>query len=130
MNVTNSFRRSGVLAVGVAAVLGFSAAPAHADVTIQGSCSSGYICMWEDEDYSGSKYIDHNKSWGTSVEIDWWDGDNEISSFKNYTGCKLILWSNDNFGGSSRTFGSSTQTYSNLETTGFDNNAESFELVC
>lgn len=85
----------------------------------------GYICMWEDPDRGGSKYIHHNPATNYSVDIDGWDGDNEISSVWNRTSCTITLYDNDNFTGDSLRV--PPQTYrENLELSGFDNQAESF----
>jgi hypothetical protein len=85
----------------------------------------GYICMWEDPHRGGSKYIHHDPSTDYTVDIDGWDGDNEISSVWNRTSCTIILHANDDFTGD--TLKVYPQTYKeNLELSGFDNQAESF----
>jgi hypothetical protein len=85
----------------------------------------GYICMWEDPDRGGSKYVHHDPSTDYSVDIDGWDGDNEISSVWNRTSCTIILYDYDDFTG--ELLRVRPQTYlSNLELNGHDNDAESF----
>ncbi|MCD0447569.1 peptidase inhibitor family I36 protein [Glycomyces sp. A-F 0318] len=85
----------------------------------------GYICMWEDPNRGGEKYIHHDPSTDYSVDIDGWDGDNEISSVWNRTSCTLILYDYDDFTG--ELLKVRPQTYlANLELNGHDNDAESF----
>lgn len=48
-----------------------------------GTCSAGRVCMWEDPNFSGSRYVNVLPSVNRYYEIDWWNGDNEISSVVN-----------------------------------------------
>ena len=75
-------------AAGVAVV---SAGPASAD----GYCPPGRVCMWEDRDFSGSRYVDVAAVPGT-YNIDGWDGDNEITSLDNASGREVWVYDNDN----------------------------------
>lgn len=80
-----------VAVLGLAAV---GAAPASAD----GYCPSGRICMWEDQNFTGDRWVDVKGSPG-SVEIGGWDGDHEISSIDNASGHDLRLSPADLNGG-------------------------------
>jgi hypothetical protein len=82
--------RSAVAAAAVGGATVIMAAPASANV-----CASGNVCMWEDANYTGSKYVDIVGRPGT-YDIDWWNGDNEITSIKNPTNLYLDLYDNDN----------------------------------
>ena len=66
------------------------------------SCDSGRICMYEDSNYTGSKYVNW-KPTGTNqkYQIDGWDGDNEISSVINRTRYNIRLYDNDDYSGRS-----------------------------
>src|SRR4051812_23368489 len=54
-------------------------------------CADGHLCMWEDPGYSGSQYVDQPGNPGR-YDIDWWNGDNEISSVINKTGKCIKLY--------------------------------------
>ncbi|SDM32896.1 peptidase inhibitor family I36 protein [Allokutzneria albata] len=59
-------------------------------------CPDDHVCMWEHENYSGTRYIFVNPPSGTTYyEIDWWHGDNEISSLLNFTNCTITLFDKD-----------------------------------
>jgi hypothetical protein len=90
-------------------------------------CSENYVCMWEDPGYNGSRYVRQYKSSGY-YQIDGWDGDNEISSVKNYTGKCVRLYDNDDHTGDSYRIDKNVRTISNLEEVGFDNDAESYRI--
>ncbi|MFF4252779.1 peptidase inhibitor family I36 protein [Streptomyces sp. NPDC001663] len=64
------------------------------------SCDSGRICMYEDSNYTGSKYVNW-KPTGTNqkYQIDGWDGDNEISSLINNTSYRIRIYDNDDYSG-------------------------------
>lgn len=64
------------------------------------SCDSGRMCMYEDANYTGSKYVNW-KPTGTNqkYQIDGWDGDNEISSLINNTAYKIRVYDNDDYSG-------------------------------
>lgn len=74
--------------------------PAHAAETT--ACNSGRACLWEDANKAGERYAHHLPSTAMQVEIDWWDGDNEISSVYNRTSYWLILWDGDGWVGDKR----------------------------
>ncbi|WP_086821681.1 peptidase inhibitor family I36 protein [Allokutzneria sp. NRRL B-24872] len=62
------------------------------------SCPNDTICMWEDSGYTGTRYIQVELRPGDGAriyEIDWWHGDNEISSVINNTGCEFTLRATD-----------------------------------
>ncbi len=99
-----------------------TALPAHA-----GACPENYVCMWEDPGYTGSLYVRQYKTSGY-YEIDGWDGDNEISSVKNYTGKCIRLYANDNHTGNSYVIHKNVREISNMEHVGFDNEAESYRI--
>jgi hypothetical protein len=115
MTIAESKALAGRLARGAAfvsaaatAAIAFSVAPVQAeesaDAAIQaGSCASGRFCMWEDANYSGSKYA----NWAPTgvnqkYQLDGWDGDNEISSLINNTRYDIRVYDNDDYSGESR----------------------------
>jgi hypothetical protein len=49
--------------------------------------------MFEDWNFGGDKYVDITRP-GT-YDIDWWNGDNEITSVSNATGMWIILYDYD-----------------------------------
>ncbi|UOE21717.1 peptidase inhibitor family I36 protein [Thermobifida halotolerans] len=100
-----------------------TALPAHAGQ----SCPNNYVCMWEDPGYNGSLYVKQYKTSGY-YQIDGWDGDNEISSVKNYTGKCVRLYANDDHTGNSYRIDKNVREISNLEQVGFDNDAESYRI--
>lgn len=110
-----------------ALTLGMYTAPAQADA----ECPEHYVCMWEDGNYTGSMYVYQPGNLPDHVglyEIDWWDGDNEISSVKNNTGKCVRLFADD--GGGGRTyFIERAGTRSDLALNGFDNEAESYAIL-
>lgn len=113
----------------IVAAFGVAATPAYASAAAAaaGSCSENYVCMWEDPGYNGSLYVKQYKTSGY-YGIDGWDGDNEISSVKNYTGKCVRLYDNDDHTGDSYTIHKSVREISNLEHNDFDNDAESFRI--
>ncbi|WP_270689198.1 peptidase inhibitor family I36 protein [Nocardiopsis endophytica] len=112
-----------VLASGTAAAAG---APASAEA----QAAPGEVRMWEDPDYTGSLYVQTRPSQcpAEGCDIDGWDGDNEISSVINETGCTVRLWDLDGFGGGYVDL--RPGRYGNLELQGFDNKAESYTFYC
>jgi len=64
------------------------------------SCDSGRMCMYEDSNYTGSKYVNW-KPTGTNqkYQIDGWNGDNEITSLINNTGYNIRIYDNDDYSG-------------------------------
>jgi len=91
-------------------------------------------CLFEDPGEQGSQYAAVTKL--GKYELDWWNGDNEISSVVNFTPYCLRLYDNDGWTGTSFTvpkFTGSVEsenavTRERLEDDGFDNETESFEL--
>lgn len=134
-------RRMAVLCAGAAVAVFVVQSPAAASaappnggssgVGIQDtSCADNHVCLWEDFNYGGSKYVDYTQGTRPNdfFEIDGWSGDNEISSVKNNTDLVLVLWDNDGYSGT-RACVNPNSSSSNLSTThGFDNEAESFQL--
>ncbi|GAA3989800.1 hypothetical protein GCM10022247_05520 [Allokutzneria multivorans] len=62
------------------------------------SCPNDTICMWEDGGQTGTRYVQVELRPGDGAriyEIDGWDGDNEISSIINNTGCEFTLRAED-----------------------------------
>jgi hypothetical protein len=79
-----------------AAIVTLSASPAQAAI----NCDSGRICMYEDNHYTGGKYSNWKPTGGNqSYQIDWWDGDNEISSVYNNSNYAVYLYANDDYTG-------------------------------
>jgi hypothetical protein len=89
-------------------------------------CADGHVCMWEDPGYGGSKYVDQPGNPGR-YDIDWWNGDNEISAVISKTGKCVKLYADDNWGGTSY-FIEKGGSRPDLEQNGFDNDAESYEI--
>jgi len=84
-----------------------------------------WVCMWEDPNYRGSKYVDTPVETG-GVDIDWWNGDNEISSVINNSQYCVVLWSNDTaFEGRHLIIPAHT-SIPRLSAYNFDNDAEYF----
>ena len=111
------------LAMAIAMIGGTS--QAHAGI----HCPEGKICMWEDPNAEGSRYVETSVGGvGWFHDIDWWNGDNEISSVENSTNRSIRVWTNDNPTGRSRCY--PPHTYDdNLKDAGFDNDFESFIVV-
>ncbi|SFQ99890.1 hypothetical protein SAMN04488564_101952 [Lentzea waywayandensis] len=149
-------RRMAVVAtVSIGAVLGLvgsaSASPADAPAADEGTVISfnvggkempakvtgdvskfaGRAFGWEDNNFSGDRYIDvgQGECSEDKCEIDGWNGDNEISSVNNDSTCKLRLFANDAWTG--RFYDLNKQTSNgNLSSVGFDNEAESLQFIC
>lgn len=58
------------------------------------ACGTGNICMWEDANYTGDRYVSIRGRPGT-YDIDGWNGDNEITSVANATGMWVVLYADD-----------------------------------
>jgi hypothetical protein len=141
-NKTTIKRRlaSGAAMAGVAVIAGLSltAGSAQAETTTEaetraGGCSNNYVCMWEDSNYSGDKWVNWRVgSVGTVYEVDGWDGDNEISSISNESGRTLKLYADDGATGAWICFGPETDVR-NLSDLGggrsFNDQIESFKVV-
>ena len=100
-----------------------SAPPAHA----AGACPRDHVCMWEDSNFSGDLYVRQYKTSG-HYDIHGWDGDNEISSVKNYTGKCVRLYADDGHKGDSYLIHKNVHQISNLKLVGFNDNAESYRI--
>lgn len=107
------------LAVAVAGLMLAGLAPA----------ASANVYMWEDSYYRGDLYVDYSpgENWDDRYDIDWWDGDDEISSVKNYTSKWLTIYANDGYTGSKRCV-EPGGTRPNLSWISFNDEAESFAL--
>lgn len=83
----------------VITVLGIAPAQAEASGSAEvraGTCKLGYVCMWEDANHKGSKYVNWKPTNGSQkFQIDWWDGDNEISSVYNNSPWTVTLYADD-----------------------------------
>jgi hypothetical protein len=101
-----------------------------ADCGSGGSCDDKYVCMWEDNDYEGDKWVNYREgtSPGDRVEIDGWDGDNEISSVKNNTKLYVVMYADDEFRGRIQCIAPESSSPNLRQSNGFDNEAESFIL--
>lgn len=88
------------LTAALAFPLGFAAQAQAQSQTAAAGCGADFICMWEDANYTGSKYVDlyavSPVNVGALVDIDGWDGDNEISSVSNRTRFHILMYDNDN----------------------------------
>jgi hypothetical protein len=84
-----------VLAFVLMAALG-AQTPAHANpITIlDATCYWPDVCLFEDDNYYGDKYVRSGRD-QHAWEIGGWNGDNEISSVKNYSSWGLCLYEDD-----------------------------------
>jgi Peptidase inhibitor family I36 len=57
-------------------------------------CPDNHVCMYEDSDFGGGLYVNVAYD-GGKHEIDWWNGDNEISSVINNTGSSIKVYAGD-----------------------------------
>lgn len=73
---------------------GFAAADVPGKVAPRALCQAGNICLWEDPNYTGSLYVNEPATANREIEINDWDGDNEISSAIS-NGCRVVLWDGD-----------------------------------
>lgn len=120
----------------VAAVAGLAMVSAGAAVSYatsadpNSSCPDGAVCLWEDRDSGGSRYVafvppdDYS---GEVIPLNWWHGAGEISSVANLTDQWLILWANRDGTGHARCFEPGLHI-ENLADLTFDNDAKSFGL--
>ncbi|GAA3990809.1 hypothetical protein GCM10022247_07030 [Allokutzneria multivorans] len=118
---------AGLVGIGISALLG--AAPASATERGEPNCGLDRICMWEDTEFDGTRYVDVAAAASdTCHEIDWWNGDNEISALYNHSRTlKVTLYANDGCTGAPFTLNADS-LISNLNNFGFDNEAESFKI--
>ena len=91
-------------------------------------CPTNHACMWEDSNFQGDRWVDIELGAApSSYDIDGWDGDNEISSIENGSTTNwLKVWSDDDYQG---TYICVAPRAVQGSLGGFDNNAESFQLV-
>ncbi|GAB2503899.1 peptidase inhibitor family I36 protein [Nocardiopsis aegyptia] len=88
-----AIRAGAVLAAAVPALTMTAAVPALAD----GYCRADHVCMWEDANYEGSRYVDVRA--GGPHDIHSWHGDNEITSIDNASDLTIVMYDNDNLTG-------------------------------
>lgn len=121
-------KRFGVLvAVTAVAVLPFGVAHASDKVVLP---EDGYFSAWEDPNGGGTRYLHTpQNACHDGCDIGGWDGDNELSAVDNGTNCTVTLYADDGYKGRTYTVPKNTAIW-NLETVGFDNEAESYELNC
>jgi hypothetical protein len=102
------------------------AAPAHAS---GGSCDIYTLCLWEDPNYAGDKYwIAQSGTGQQDWELNWLNGDNEISSVTNWTDKWAVLYDNDGYSGTKICIGPDVTRADLNSNYGFDNEAESVRL--
>lgn len=106
-----------------------SASPPTQQELILATCGGGVGCGWEDPDFKGDRYFAAtiNSCVNRRCEIDWWNGDNEISSVANNTNCTLRLYSHDQWQGAIYEI-PPYKAHTSLP--GYDNMAESFAFIC
>ncbi|NUR70860.1 MAG: peptidase inhibitor family I36 protein [Hamadaea sp.] len=124
-------RRALAVAAASAAIAVGTATPAFAGQgDVESTCPSSDVCMWEDNSFGGNKWVEQSTYDGKVYDIDWWNGDNEISSIRNNSGFWICVYPGDyTWGGGYIKVGPHTE-YSNLaQSFGFDNEAESFKVV-
>lgn len=135
---TRPSRRVLTAVLPLVATLGIAATVATATASA-GTCSTGRVCMWEDPDFSGSRYVNVSPTVYRTYEIDWWNGDNEISSVVNNSRYAVRLIDGDytigptwNRGGASfciGPYGRIRDLYAfPLGNRTWDNRAESFQM--
>lgn len=96
-------------------------------------CPANHVCMWEDDNFTGDRWVDQELgAIGSAYDIDWYDGDNEISSIENggtvTTGKHIRVYGNDDLSGDSVCLAPNV-LIGDLDIYGFDNDAESFVIV-
>ncbi|WP_086824189.1 peptidase inhibitor family I36 protein [Allokutzneria sp. NRRL B-24872] len=118
---------AGLVGIGISALVG--AAPASATERGEPSCELERICMWEDTEFDGTRYINAAAQASDQChEIDWWNGDNEISAVYNHSrSLRVTLYANDGCTGPTYVVAADLPI-SNLNSFGFDNEAESFKI--
>ncbi|SDM89429.1 Peptidase inhibitor family I36 [Allokutzneria albata] len=114
--------RSAVAVLAVVGAMLTGVAPASA---AQVGCD-GKLCMWEDEWYQGSLYVQASVEAGCR-DINGWNGDNEISSLHNQTGRVVRLFADDNCQGRSL-YVCGRWYHPDLDEQDFDNEAESYRF--
>ncbi|SDM89367.1 peptidase inhibitor family I36 protein [Allokutzneria albata] len=112
-------RRAAVAVLVVAGTMLAGVAPASAKA--KNDCRND-ICMWEDANYVGDRYVDEPMIAGCR-EIPGWNGDNEISSVWNRSGRLIYLYSEDNCQGRAYAVGSGAELASLSD---FNDDAESY----
>jgi hypothetical protein len=124
------FRVPHLIAV-VLTVIGVAMAPAPAYAA--DTCESGRVCMWEDAGFGGDRYVNEliaDDSDGTGYNIDWWHGDNEISSVKNASNRYVCIYPGDyTWGGGEIVIPPNSESDNLGRDHGFDNNAESYKVT-
>jgi hypothetical protein len=120
-------RRTLSAGISLTAALAITAAAATTAAADDARCPANRVCMYEDPNYTGSLYVNQVYD-GKKHEIDWWNGDNEISSIINNTGSSIKVYSGDGQGGSWQCVGAHAQR-KNLEDNDFDNDAESWAFA-
>jgi hypothetical protein len=113
------------LPLAAATAMVMTAVPASAH---HNRCGHDRVCMFEDPNYDGSLYVNQPYRSNGKFEIDWWEGDNEISSVINNTNASIRIYSNDGQGGAWHCVGPQA-TRSNLADNNFDNTAESWAFA-
>jgi hypothetical protein len=111
--------------IGALAVATTYAGPASAD---DARCPNDHVCMFEDPGFTGSLYVNQQYVSNGRFEIDWWEGDNEISAVINNTNAMVKLYAGDRWSGNWHCVGAKA-TRSNLENNSFDNNTESWAFA-
>jgi hypothetical protein len=97
---------------------------------VEKTCPSNNVCMWEDNNYGGNKWVEQTARLDRVYDIDWWDGDNEISSIKNTSGLYVCVYPGDYTWGGGYIVVEPHQELPNLaQSHGFDNQAESLKFV-
>lgn len=124
-----NYRQLGAFALGAVALATVPVVNATSVAADSTDCFSGFICMWEDSDYTGSRYV-LETAWPGDYEIGGIEGDNEISSVINFSDYCVRLYDNDDQTGTSYLVGKQ-RLVPDLTQNGFDNEAESYRIyVC
>ena len=104
------------------ALTGAAVSPAQA-APAELACAANYVCMFEDAGLVGDKYVNVVGRPGF-YDIDWWNGDNEISSVQNRTGYWIRMYADDDWTG----FFGCVAPGQILGSLSEDNEMESFQL--
>jgi len=131
-----------ILAVAAAALLSLSLAATPASAGAGGSCASGRVCLYENNDFNNGN-VDHWRDFtaddSTLTNNNWFNNqgssandimNDETSSIKNRRGCSVRLWQNSSYGGASSTFGNGVNDGILSNNSIGDNRASSVDVLC
>lgn len=129
--MNDGLRMASIVAVTAMALVLTGGVPAFAGQgDVETTCGDNRVCMWEDNNFGGNKWVDQSAPNGKVYDIDWWNGDNEISSIRNTSDYYICVYPGDYTWGGGYIIINPNREYGNLaQSFGFDNDAESFKVV-